>query len=94
MDIKRETERAIKAVSDARTTYVRAIRLHLKCIDHHDTPYHYADISLRNAEEMLTAALMSDVCKPNSELGRSRPPNAGGEGGKQTIPTNNSTRTP
>jgi len=66
MDIKRETERAIKAVSDARTTYVRAIRLHLKCIDHHDTPYHYADISLRNAEEMLTAALMSDVCKPNA----------------------------
>ena len=82
MDIKRETERAIKAVSDARTTYVRAIRLHLKCIDHHDTPYHYADISLRNAEEMLTAALMSDVCKPNSELAISRPPNAGGEGGE------------
>ena len=66
MDIRRETERAIKSVSDARTTYVRAIRLHLKCIDHHDTPYHYADISLRNAEEMLTAALMSDVCKPNA----------------------------
>ena len=82
MDIKRETERAIKAVSDARTTYVRAIRLHLKCIDHHDTPYHYADISLRNAEEMLTAALMSDVCKPNSTLDRSRPPNTGGEDSK------------